>query len=140
MEVRAHQLPEVLCSYMYKRRECKGNDACNYWVPFCLYPSFFVRAQCLKLPIKCCVLVLGHCFFTAFPSTSLESGTAHCYAKRKEPDVVNSYKSSLADPYCILLNIKYKADTIYVVQQKCTTHHNGHKICFMFVWKWNISP
>lgn len=87
MEVRAHQLPEVLCSYMYKRRECKGNDACNYWVPFCLYPSFFVRAQCLKLPIKCCVLVLGHCFFTAFPSTSLESGTAHCYAKREEPDV-----------------------------------------------------
>lgn len=42
---------------------------------------------------------------------------------------VNSYESSLAAPYCILLTIKYKADTIYVVQQKCPTH----RICCMFV-------
>lgn len=42
---------------------------------------------------------------------------------------VNSYKSSLADAYCIPLNIKYNADTISVVQQKCTMHH----ICCMFV-------
>lgn len=36
---------------------------------------------------------------------------------------VNCYKSSLTGPCCISLNIKYKPDKIFIVQQKCTPHH-----------------
>lgn len=71
-EVQAHQLPEVLCCC--KRREWKQSYACNYWVLLGLYPSLFVKAQCLRPLIKHCAPFLSHYFFTAFSSMFLESG------------------------------------------------------------------
>lgn len=85
VEVQAHQLPEVLCCC--KRREWKLKYACNFWVLLGLYPSLFVGAQCLRPLIKHRAPLLSHCFLTAFSSMSLESGMAHCHAKREEPDL-----------------------------------------------------